>query len=86
MPHHTAVLFDGQVETRKPVSYVFENEDNQRNCYMALYELNALGGHYLGDDDDGSSNSNNNNNNINFLSHEEEEDAASNTGSDNMQR
>ena len=34
------VLFDDRVGTRRPASYVLENERNQRNCYMALYELN----------------------------------------------
>ena len=34
------VLFDDGLGTRRPASYVFENERNQRNCYLALYELN----------------------------------------------
>jgi ubiquitin C-terminal hydrolase len=34
------VLFDDRVGTRRPADYVLENERNQRNCYMALYELN----------------------------------------------
>ena len=33
------VLFDDRVGTPKPASYVLENERNQRNCYLVVYEL-----------------------------------------------
>ena len=33
------VLFDDRVGTRKSAEYVLGDERNQRNCYMALYEL-----------------------------------------------
>jgi hypothetical protein len=34
------VFFDDQVGVKKGMDYVAGSENNQRNCYMALYELN----------------------------------------------
>ena len=36
------VRFDDQVGTQTSVRYVLENESNQQNCYMALYERHEL--------------------------------------------
>ena len=33
------VFFDDRVGTKKSMDYVTGSETNQRNCYMALYEL-----------------------------------------------
>lgn len=33
------VFFDDRVGVKKDLEYVTSNERNQRNCYMALYEL-----------------------------------------------
>ena len=33
------VYFDDRVGVHKDLDYVTLNERNQRNCYMALYEL-----------------------------------------------
>ena len=46
------VLFNDRVGRQVSASYVLEDEENQRNCYMAIYELDAING---GDDDDGCS-------------------------------
>lgn len=38
-PADNWVLFDDRVGTKKDMNYVAGNERNQRNCYMALYEI-----------------------------------------------